>query len=228
MQALILAGGRGERLKPLTDNTPKSMVRVNGRPFLEYQLALLKNNGITEILLLTGYLGEKIEEYFGDGRKFGFDISYSREEKFLGTAGAIKQAEGKLQGQFLLLNGDTYLDINYAGLIEFFQWKDKIGVLTVYPNQERIAANNVRLGPTRLILDYSNQKNSLMDCVDAGAAVFKKELTRLIEPSKTVSLQEEIFTKLIAQKELASYPAEKRFYDIGTLKGLKLLEEVLG
>ena len=92
MQIVILAGGLGTRLGKLTRNTPKSLVRISGKPFLEYQLEFLKKGGIENILLCTGHMEEQIERYFGSGRKYGVNIKYSREDKPLGTAGALKQA----------------------------------------------------------------------------------------------------------------------------------------
>ena len=105
MQVAILAGGLATRLRPLTQDQPKSMVRVLGRPFLEYQLEFLRRNGITAVVLCIGYLGEQIEGYFGDGGGFGVDIRYSREDKPLGTAGALKNARGLLADEFFTLYG---------------------------------------------------------------------------------------------------------------------------
>src|SRR5450432_2485472 len=102
MQAVILAGGLGTRLWPLTKTVPKPMVPVAGAPYLEHQLRLLEKQGIRDILLLTGYLGEQIEEHFGDGSRLGLRIAYSREETPVGTGGALRLAQGLLADSFLL------------------------------------------------------------------------------------------------------------------------------
>ena len=106
MKAVILAGGRGERLKPLTDNLPKPMLPINGKPVIEYQIELLKKAGINDIIICGQYLFEKIINYFGNGEKLGVKIQYIKEKIPLGTGGAIKNAEGFINDDFLLLNGD--------------------------------------------------------------------------------------------------------------------------
>jgi len=159
MQAVILAGGKGTRLRPLTYRMPKSIVPINGKPFLQYQLELIKSYGINEVLLLVSYLGEQIERYFNNGSKFGLSIEYSYEESPLGTGGALKNAEDKLKKEFLLLNGDTFLPIDYRKLISYFHQYNKIGVITVYNNSKKIASNNIAIGKSNLIIDY-NKKDS--------------------------------------------------------------------
>ena len=121
MQAVILAGGKGTRLSPITDTIPKPMAMVNNRPFLEYMLLMLKRNSFKKILLCVGYLGEKIEAYFGDGNRLGIVIKYSYEKELLGTAGALKLAENILEEEFLVLYGDSYLDIDYRAFIAFLR-----------------------------------------------------------------------------------------------------------
>src|ERR1700686_1756541 len=118
MQAVILAGGLGTRLWPLTRQVPKPMVPVAGVPYLEHQLRLLKKQSILDIVLLTGYLGEQVEEYFGDGGSLGLAIRYSREPQPRGTAGALREARSLLAGTFLLIYGDSYLPIDYAAVFE--------------------------------------------------------------------------------------------------------------
>ena len=109
MQAVILAGGLGARLRPLTDKIPKTMVQVHGRPFLEYEVELLKSRGVDELVLCVGYLGEQIERHFGEGRWFGVRIRYSYDgETPLGPIGALKKAEAMLEDKFFVTYGDAY------------------------------------------------------------------------------------------------------------------------
>ncbi len=119
-QAVILAGGLGTRMRPITETIPKPMIMVAGKPFLQHQLGLMSRAGIEEALLLVAYLGEQIQEYFGDGAKFGCKVSYSFEPSPLGTGGALKNAEAQLQDQFVVVNGDTYLAIDYCALVKEF------------------------------------------------------------------------------------------------------------
>src|SRR5258706_11920173 len=113
MQAVILAGGLGTRLWPLTKTVPKPMVPVAGVPYLEHQLQLLKKQSILDIILLTGYLGDQVEEYFSDGRSLGLAIRYSREDQPCGTAGDLRDARTLLADSCLLIYGDSYLPIHY-------------------------------------------------------------------------------------------------------------------
>src|SRR5713226_3145966 len=114
MQAVILAGGLGTRLWPLTKTGPKPMVPVAGVPYLEHQVRLLQQQSITDVVMLTGYLGEQIEEYFRNGARWGMTIRYSREHQPLGTGGALREARALLAETFVLIYGDSYLPIRYA------------------------------------------------------------------------------------------------------------------
>lgn len=227
MQVAILAGGRGNRLKPITDHTPKPMIFIHGKPFLQCQLEFIKSFGLIDIVLLVGHLGNHIEDYFGNGYKFGLNIEYSYETALLGTGGALKNAEDKLDDEFLLLNGDTYLAIDYAELTKYFHQCKKLGMLTVYSNRERKIPNNIGIDNLNLIIDYNKKDSSGMTYIDAGAMVFKKEILNIIPKNKVYSLEEGVFCKLIAMKELAAFPIEQKFYDIGSPEGLKALEAIL-
>ncbi len=227
MQAVVLAGGKGTRLRPLTYEIPKSMVSIHHRPFLEHLLELVKPFGISRVLLLVGYLGGQIEKYFGDGSRFGLKVEYSHEQTLLGTGGALKNARDKLAEEFLLLNGDTFLPIDYRELIEFFHRYDKISTVAVFNDPRGITANNTAVGESNLIIDYNKKDSVGMTHVDAGAAIFKKDVLNMIPEARVCSLEKEVFHKLIEMKQLSAFPINQRFYDMGSLEGLRLLEEVL-
>ncbi len=227
MQVVILAGGKGTRLRPLTYQMPKPMIPIHGKPFLQHQLELLKSFGLKDVLLLVSYLGNQIEEYFGDGAKFGLSIKYSYEETPLGTGGALKNAEDKLAEEFLLLNGDTFLPIEYGELIKYFYQYTKMGIIVVYYNSEDIVPNNIAIGESNFVFEYNKKDSKGMTHVDAGAIVFKKEVLNLIPNGQVSSLEEEIFHKLIKIKELLAFPTRKRFYDIGNFKEIKVIKRVL-
>ncbi len=134
MKALILAGGLGERLRPHTEKIPKPLIEVGGKPILMWQIEHLKQHDINEIVLAIGYLGEKIIEEFGEGSQFGVSIEYSREEKKLGTGGAIKNAEKFLKNEekFLVLNGDIITNLDLRNLINALN-NGSIGAIAVVP-----------------------------------------------------------------------------------------------
>ncbi len=229
LKAVILAGGRGERLKPITDSIPKPMVKIKGRPFLEHQLELLKKNKIGEILLCVGYRKDAIMDYFGDGCRLGLTIEYSIENGFLGTAGALRQARDYLPADFILLYGDSYLPIDYLELMEFWA-RCSCNALTVcYDNSVKIAKNNIYLDPDGRIGSY-NKRNPVTQAnyVEAGVSVLRKEVLHLIPAGRAVSLEEEIFPVLIKTQQLNGYPTSQRYYDIGTPEGLAEIGGALG
>lgn len=231
MQTVILAGGLGKRLMPLTKDIPKPMVRVSGKPFLEYQIRWLKSNGIRDILLLTGYQGSKIESYFRDGSSLGVIITYSHETSPLGTGGSLKLAEKKLESNFLLVYGDSFLPIDISGLIQCFRDADKAGMIVVYDNQQHDTGvpNNIDLNKEGVVVRYKKDpKEPLFHYADAGISVFKKEVMDSIPKGKKVSLEEEIFPRLIREQELMGYITRQPFYDIGTQDRIKRFEEFLG
>jgi NDP-sugar pyrophosphorylase family protein len=129
MQVAILVGGLATRLRPLTSSLPKAMLPIKGKPFLEYQVALLNYHNVRDIVLCVGYLKEKIKDYFGDGGKLGVNIQYSEEEELLGTAGALKNAELLLEDEFLLLNGDSYLPVDYAQPLNQLKASGELGLM---------------------------------------------------------------------------------------------------
>lgn len=227
MQTVILAGGKGTRLRPLTYQAPKSMVPINGKPFLEYQLELVKSFGLTEVLILAGYLGNQVEKYFGDGSLFGLSIKYSYEMKLLGTGGALRNAKDILLKEFLLLNGDTFLPIDYGELIRYFHKNNKTGVITAYNNCDKIALNNIAIGEANFVIDYDKKDPLAKTHVDAGAIILKKDVLGIIPESRVCSLEEEVFPRLIQMKQLLAFPTSQRFYDIGSPEGLKVIKEVL-
>src|SRR5260370_9474138 len=139
MQAVILAGGLGRRMRPITETIPKPMIMVARKPFLQHQLELLSDAGIERALLLVAYLGEQIQEYFGDGAKFGCHISYSFEPTLLGTGGALKNAEAQLQDYFVLVNGDTYLGIDYRALGKEFVAANCSALIVAYEKPAAIS-----------------------------------------------------------------------------------------
>lgn len=230
MQAVILAGGFGKRLAPLTFLVPKPMAPVLGRPYLEYQIDWLKLYGITDILILTGYLGEAIEGYFKDGSEFGVKVSYSREKSPLGTAGGLKLAEDKLEPYFALIYGDSFLPVDYTALEKFFLVCGLTGAVVVYGNHPYDAGvnGNTRLTAEGLIEEYrKDSEDKRFSFTEAGVMVLKKDVTDLIMKNVNLSLENDIFPDLIVKKELCAYISKVPFYDIGTPERIKRFEEAL-
>jgi NDP-sugar pyrophosphorylase family protein len=219
IQVVILAGGLGTRLGDMTKTLPKPMIEVEGKPFLEILLEYLKSQGFKRFLIILGYLPEYIPAYFGDGSKFGLEISYSGDEENLklGTGGALKRAESKLDDEFMLLFGDTLLPIDYADFWDKFKEDGGVGSIVAYDNNEDTdVLNNLNLADDGKVLAYVKNSQKQMAYVDSGALCFKREVLDLIEVGVEVSLEEGIYPKLLERAELYGYITDKKFYDIGT------------
>ena len=225
--AVILAGGLGTRLRPLTDRQPKALVRVQGKPFLEHQLELLQRGGVREVLLLVGYRGRQIEQTFGDGAPRGIRLCYSLEDVPLGTGGALRKAEELLPDDFLLLNGDTLMPLDYEKLEKAYRQSQKLGLLVAYENPDRALENNLALGSDRLVTAYHRHNPAGLTHVDAGLGVFSKRVLQFIPSALRVSLEEEVYPMLIHRNQLAGFSTPQRFYDMGSFAGLEALERGL-
>lgn len=221
MQIVILCGGLATRLRPLTEKIAKSMIEIEGKPFLEHQLELLKKNGISDMIFCIGYKGEQIENYFGDGKRFGVKIRYSREkEKLLGTGGALKKAEKLLDEVFLVINGDSYLPFDFKAAIDYFNKFNKLGLMVVYKNQDRYEKSNIVV-KNNLIKQY-NKENPIkeMEYIDYGVSIFRKKALELL-PENTHSDLSQIYLSLIEKNQLLAFESKIRFYETGSFKGLE-------
>jgi mannose-1-phosphate guanylyltransferase len=235
MQAVILAGGLGTRMRPITETIPKPMITVAGKPFLQHQLELLRGAGIEKALLLVAYLGEQIQEYFGYGTKFGCDILYSFEPSPLGTGGALKHAEAQLQDEFVLLNGDTYLAIDYRGLAKQFAAASSSALIVAYEKPAGVLQdipasllpNNLGVNSDGVVTAYRKRNPEGLSHIDAGVIVLKKEILRGLPAGQKCSLEEEIYPSLIERGEMRARVTREPFYDMGSPAGLAALEEKL-
>jgi D-glycero-alpha-D-manno-heptose 1-phosphate guanylyltransferase len=227
MQAVILAGGLGTRLRPVVTDRPKPMVRVGDRPFLEYQIHFLKAHQIDHIVLCVGYLHEKIQTYFLDGKSLGLKIDYVVEEQLLGTGGAIKNAREHLDQTFLVLNGDSYLDLDVRAFIQFHKDKKSrdhrcLGTIALTQVADGRDYGSVRLGPERRILAFEEKALKMTGSgqVNAGIYVLERDVLGLIPAGVRTSVEAEVFPSILrSEYRLYGYPDRGFFVDIGTPKG---------
>ncbi len=231
MQAVILAGGMGTRLWPLTREVPKPMVAVAGVPYLEHQLRWLGQQAIDDIVLLTGYLGEQIEDYFAGGEAWGLSIRYSREEQPLGTGGAIRQAQHLLADRFLLIYGDSYLPIAYAEVLDLLVQRRTQGVMVVYDNtlENTDVNNNIALDQDGFVIRYDKEAadDPELTHVEAGVLAFDRSIVERLTFAEKISLEQQVFPQLIAERQMVAFPTQQRFYDIGTPDRLQTIERIL-
>ncbi|MFC2122901.1 sugar phosphate nucleotidyltransferase [Bacteroidota bacterium] len=230
MQAVILAGGLGTRLRPLTEQIPKVMLPFNGQPFLLYLLKLLKESGISDIVLCIGYLGEQVQDFFGGGETLGMSIGYSQERgELLGTGGALKQAQNLLDERFFVINGDTYLPIDYGDVEDTFLRFDRQALMVAYDNHEDTGVrNNVALDEDLMVTGYDKESPTPdFKYVEAGVLALRREALELLEPGQLASLEKGLYPALIRQRELAVYVTTQRFYDIGLPSQQGIIQKLL-
>ncbi len=230
-QAVILCGGIGTRLRPLTNNCPKPMVLANGRPFVTYLIDLLKKNNIKEVILLLGYLPKKFRVYFGDGSKFGISIKYSVSNIDDETGIRLKKAVNLLDDHFFLLYGDNYWPFSLKKMINFYKSKGVFATTTVYNNKDGYGEygyeNNICVGKNGRVLFYDKtRQNSRLNGVDIGFFILNKKIV-LDMPNHNFSFEKEIIPSLINKKQIAAYQTDDRYHTITNALCLKNFENYI-
>lgn len=206
------------------------MFSVSGKPFLLHLLELLQYQEINNIILCVAYLGEQIKDFFGDGGGFGIRIRYSEDGgKLLGTGGALRQAQDLLDDYFLIINGDTYLPINYKEVESSFFHRGKKAMMVVYNNEEGTGVrNNVKLDSDLIVIKYEKEKPAPnLKYVEAGALALTRRALGVIEDGSPISLETGLYPALIRQRQLAAYITTQRFYDIGTWEQIEVFRRFL-
>ena len=224
---VILAGGLATRLQPLTEKTPKALVEVAGCPFLEHQLELLKQNSIAEVILCVGYLGEMIEQRYGDGAALGLRIRYSFDGPILlGTGGAIKRASPLLPDAFFVLYGDSYLPIDFQAVAAAFIEAGQPALMTVYANADAWDTSNVWFEQDRIRLYSKREKLPAMRFIDYGLMVCTRQIFDDTPSDVPFNLADTLET-LSRKGQLAGHEVYQRFYEIGSPSGLAELDQLL-
>lgn len=240
MQALILAGGLGTRLRAVVDDRPKSMADAGDRPFLEHQVLYLRDQGIRQFIFCVGYKYRDIERHFGDGSAWDVNITYSVEDQPLGTGGALKHAESHVEGPFLALNGDSYFDANLIDLVRFHQTKQQaartyLGTIALTRVQHANRYGSVRLAPDNGILAFAEKSASngaspgAKDAyINAGIYLLKPEIFAHMLAGTKVSIEREVFPALSGgDGSLFGCYLDGFFVDIGTPEGYRKFQEYL-
>jgi NDP-sugar pyrophosphorylase family protein len=223
----ILAGGLATRLGPVTEKMPKALLKVADQPFLAHQLRLLQAAGIRRVVLCVGYRGEMIEQEFRHGEPLGLELSYSFDgPELLGTGGAIKKALPLLGKKFLILYGDSYLPIDYAAPARAFLASGKIGLMTVFRNEDRWDPSNVLFAEGAIKSYNKQQPTPEMRYIDYGLGVFDAAAFTGWPANKAFDLAD-VYRELVAKNELAGHEVKQRFYEIGSPEGLAELDAML-
>lgn len=223
----ILAGGLATRLRPLTESIPKALVSVSGEPFVAHQLRLLKANGINRIVVCAGHLGEMIQEFVGDGVRFGLKVEFSFEgEHLLGTAGAIKKALPLLGDAFYVLYGDAYLPCDYRAVQAAFENCGQLALMTVFHNDGRWDTSNVDFADGRILAHDKRNPTPRMSYIDYGLGVFNRAAFQYVPEGQPYDLAT-LYQRLLKEGQLGAYEVSKRFYEIGSFESLEELDSFL-
>jgi len=226
MQAVILAGGLGTRLRPILSHRPKSMADFGAKPFLEYQVEWLRGFGIGEILLCVGHLHEQIQSWFGDGSRWDMRIRYSVEPSPLGTGGALRLARPHLRETFLLLNGDSYLELDLADFVDCHRRARLadgrcLGTLALarVPDASAYAAVSIDAG--RRILAYAEKAQAASAWISAGIYALEAAILDGVPAGRALGLERDVLPAALGSGHLYGYPADGFFVDIGTPQGCR-------
>lgn len=225
-QAVILAGGRGTRLAPLTDDRPKPMVEFHGRPFLAYLIDMLKAEGITDVLLLLGYLPEVVVRYFGDGSRFGLNITYSITPEEDDTGLRIKRAAGKFAPEFLLMYCDNYWPLPRARLEKAWRASGAPLQVVVYDNADGYTRDNLKVENGFVVTYDKSRAASGLQGVDIGFILMQRDLVDLL-PDGNVSFEATLYPRLVAEHKLAAFVTGHRYYSVGSHARLPLTDAFL-
>ncbi len=223
----LLAGGLATRLRPITQEIPKAMIDINGKPFIVRQLELLNKNGIKEVIICAGYLGEQIRDYIKDGSGSGMKVEYSFDgDKLLGTGGAIKKALPLLNDVFFVMYGDSYLDVDFREIASYFLRSNKKALMTVLKNNGQWDKSNVVFKNGRIINYDKKYFVPEMNYIDYGLGIMRKSVFNDIKDNEVVDLAD-IYKYLVNEDQLVGYEVKERFYEIGSFKGIEETREYL-
>ena len=218
MQALILAGGEGTRLRPLTLTMPKPVVPLVDRPFIRYMIDWLARHGVDDVVMSSGFLAAGVRDVLGEGGEGGPRLRYVEEPQARGTAGAIKFAERFLEDRFLALNGDVLTDLDLTALMALHEERGATATLALYPVEDPSAYGLVRRehdGEIREFLEKPEPDQIDTDEISAGAYVLEKRVLDLIPDGREVSIEREVFPQLVG-KGLYGRRLDGYWMDIGT------------
>ncbi|HXG23040.1 MAG TPA: NDP-sugar synthase, partial [Chthonomonadales bacterium] len=222
MKAVVMAGGEGTRLRPLTSHRPKPLVPVLNKPIMEHIILLLKEHGITDIVVTLHYLADEIEGYFGDGSEWGVSLIYSVEDTPLGTAGSVKQAEQYLKDDtFVIVSGDALTDIDLTSAIQYHRAKQALATIVLSHVANPLEFGVVITddsGHVRRFLEKPSWGEVFSDTVNTGMYVLEPAVFEYMEPGKSYDWSQDIFPRILQEeKPLFGYVMTDYWCDVGSL-----------
>ncbi|MBU0598658.1 NTP transferase domain-containing protein [Patescibacteria group bacterium] len=218
-KAFILAAGRGANMRPFTYEIPKSLIPVRGKPILEYSIELLRENGLKDIYILIGHLGEKIISHFGDGSRFGVKITYIKERKEQGTGAPLRLFQQHLNNSpFLMMYGDILISINIKEIIEYHLSHSGPVTIAITSSAKPYDFGVVKLRGNKVISfrEKPEKKKGVSHFINAGLFIFNPEIINYIPKQGYTMLEKDIFPQLAKEGKLFGYPFEGQWFDVGT------------
>jgi N-acetyl-alpha-D-muramate 1-phosphate uridylyltransferase len=228
MQIVVLAGGLATRMRPETEQTPKSLLLVNGRPFVDWQLDRFVASGAHSIVMCVGHLGEQIESHVRRALDRGLRVAYSYDgEQLIGTGGALRRALARLEPELVVTYGDSYLPFDYAApLADLRAHAAADATMSVYRNRGAFGPSNVALDGEWVAKYDKGSRASELDYIDYGAIALRRSVLEQIEDGAVWGL-EALWSKLARQRKLRALVAPERFYEVGSPEGRRDLEQHL-
>lgn len=226
-QAVILAGGRGTRMLPITKDRPKPMVPILGKPFLEYQIEQLREQGFERVLLLLGYLPEVVQDYFGDGSRWGMDIKYSVTAPDDLTSSRVRTARHLIDPCFLLLYCDNYWPMQMDRMWDRFRSAGKPGLITIYANKDGYSKSSVILDEAGHVRVFDRLRTTPgLQGVEISYAILTDIALQFLPPKEEedLLLEEAIYTPLAKQGRLTAHVSDHRYYSVGSVERLPVTE----
>ena len=223
----VLAGGFATRLGELAGDKPKSLIEVAGKPFVSWQMELLRINGFKDVVFCVSHKAKEIQKYLGNGSNFGLNIEYSFDgESQLGTGGAVKKAIPMLGTQFAVLYGDSYLPTKCELVENFFRQSQALAVMAVYKNHNQFDTSNVTFKTSTKIEYFKSKENNQALYIDYGLSYFRSNAFDLAEQKESFDLAELCWV-LGWMNQLEGFEVYERFYEIGSMQGIQELSREL-
>ncbi len=216
-KAVILAGGKGTRMRPFTYEMPKPMIPLKGKPLIQHLIELCRKYEVRDIILSIGYMGDKIKDHFGDGSNLGVEITYIEEDKELGTAGPLRLAEDMLSNPFLMFNGDVISNLDLHDFIRFHSDSKGLATIALTQVKDTSAFGVARLQGER-ILDFVEKpktEEQATQLINAGVYMLEPQVIDYIPKGKAM-MEKDVFPKLADEGKLFGYPFAGQWFDTGT------------
>jgi NDP-sugar pyrophosphorylase family protein len=228
MKAFILSGGFGSKLREVIYNQPKILAPIKGQAFIDHLFYNLKKHGFTEVIMGLGYLAEQVKSYMVHRPLYDLNLIFSVEPSPLGTGGALKHASKYLDSTFFVINGDTYLDCDYAKALKFHQSSKALVTLVTAKNEFASGFGQVKVNTKKQVTKFASNPNVKKgESVHAGVYIVEPSVLDKIKSNQKTSFEKEILPKLIKNEKVYAYASKSSFFDIGKTEGYKLAQEKL-